>query len=236
MNAPMDAIARAPRARTGGRVVVFLTMAAALGVAALVFAMVVRVGLARREARLALTPDAALAGLRIPEFTLIDQHGREVTRASLLGRVTIVDFFFTHCPFVCPTMSANMLDLQRALARDGVRFLSVSVDPANDTPERMLAYATALGADLSSWTFARGEDEVVRSISEGGLTLGVADDPSRSVALGGGRSMNNIAHSSKFVLIGPDGSALAMASGLEAAALEPLKARARRAAAALAAR
>ncbi len=211
----------------------FVTMLSALGAAAVAFAVVVRVGLSRRDARLALTPDAGVAGLALPEFALTDQNGRTVTRADLLGRVTVVDFFFTHCPFVCPMMSHNMLGLQRELAGDGVRFLSVSVDPANDTTERMLEYAKGLGADLRVWTFARGDIDTVRAISETGLTLGVAEDPSRSVTLGDGRTMNNIAHSSKFVLIGPEGEALAMGSGLEGADLAALTERARRAAAAL---
>lgn len=202
----------------------------------LVFALVMRVGLARRDARLALTPDANVAGLMIPEFTLTDQHGAPVTRQALLGRVTIVDFFFTNCPFVCPMLSHNMLDLQKRLAGEGVRFLSVSVDPANDTAERLREYATNLGADLATWTFVRGDLETVRRISEEGLTLGVADDPTRTVTLGDGRVMNNIAHSSKLVLIGPDGAALAMRSGMDGTELDLLEARARTAARALAVR
>lgn len=222
----------ARRALAGRRVVaalLVLVVAAAAGV----FAMVVRAGLARREARLALTPDAEVAGLRAAPFALTDQDGKPVTEASLQGRITVLDFFFTHCPFVCPMMGANMRNAQRALGADGVRFLSVSVDPAHDTPERLREYAASLGADTSIWTFATGDADAVRALSEGSFGLGLAPDPAREIRLPDGGVMPNIAHSSKFVLLGPDGEALAFHSGIEAEDVRRLVQRARFAARAL---
>ncbi|RMD60715.1 MAG: SCO family protein, partial [Planctomycetota bacterium] len=56
-----------------------------------------------------LDPDPGLEGLRIPDFQLVDQDGNEVDAAALLdGKVTIVDFIFTNCPFICPPMTRNM--------------------------------------------------------------------------------------------------------------------------------
>jgi protein SCO1/2 len=88
----------------------------------------------------------------------------------------VVDFIFTRCTGPCPIMTARNVELQRALdagLRERVRFVSISLDPANDTPEALLAYAQARGADLSSWSFLTGPEadvaEVVRRFGVGTL-------------------------------------------------------------------
>src|SRR5437764_231020 len=84
-----------------------------------------------------LQPDPASIGLSVPEFSLTDQDGVPRTQALLDGRVTIIDFIFTHCPFACPTMTMEMKKLADELAGSPVRFASFSVDPARDTPQRL---------------------------------------------------------------------------------------------------
>jgi protein SCO1/2 len=204
--------------------------------ASLVAAAAVRQGVMRRAARLALTPDESF-GQKAPEFSLIDQDGRAVTRADLEGKLTVVDFVFTHCPFVCPQMSANMRELQAGLRGEkGVRFLSISVDPAHDTPQRLREYAVNLGADLSTWRFAAADRAALAALSEGWLSLGLAPDPSRPIRLPDGTEMQNITHSSRFVLVGPDARVITMVSGTDHAEVGALARRVRRAAGALAAR
>src|SRR5262245_14632175 len=88
-----------------------------------------------------LTPAPALARAHMPEFTLTTQEEKPLTRADLLGKVTIVDFMFTYCPFICPRLTATMNSMAQKLEGTSVRFLSVSVDPAHDTPQRLKAYA-----------------------------------------------------------------------------------------------
>lgn len=181
----------------------------------------------------ALTPDPALAGYRIPPFELVDQSGAVVTEDVFFGRISVVDFMFTNCPFICPTLSAQMARLQEKLRNDDVQLVSFSVDPENDTPEALAAYAAGLGADPSRWTFLTGDAGEVQRISEQGLGLGVRPDPSNPIELGGGRKMENISHSSRFALIGPDGGLLALYSGLDPADVDRLAVRASRAASAL---
>ncbi|MCZ7677247.1 MAG: SCO family protein [Sandaracinaceae bacterium] len=91
--------------------------------------------------------------LPIGEFALVDQDGEDVTNADLRGKVWIVDFVFTSCPDVCPVLTTQMANLHRRIDAGDVRFVSVSVDPAEDTPERLREYAARFGADTSRWSF-----------------------------------------------------------------------------------
>src|SRR5512147_1103929 len=66
------------------------------------------------------SPDAHLPVLgQVPEFSLIDSNGQPFSQAQLAGGVWVADFIFTHCPGVCPVLSAQMAKLQRTLARPG---------------------------------------------------------------------------------------------------------------------
>lgn len=151
-----------------------------------------------------LTPDARVSSLSVPDFTLVDQDGRTVNQDIFKGRVTVVDFFFTHCPFVCPVLTTVMKDVQRELQDTPVRLLSISVDPDHDTPEVLRAYAKDHGADESRWTFLTGERTTVSNIVQNGLQFALGEDPSRPIKLEDGTSMNNVVHPSWFALIGPD--------------------------------
>jgi protein SCO1/2 len=151
-------------------------------------------------------PDPATFGLFVPEFTLIDQDGKPRTQAMFDGKVTILDLFFTHCPFICPMMTLAMQDLARDLTGTPVQFISISVDPANDTPERLKAYAAEKEIDLSHWTFLTGDMATIKSIARDslGFAVGPDTDPTKTITLPSGQSMGNIIHPSKFILIGPD--------------------------------
>lgn len=147
-------------------------------------------------------PDAP--ALEVPEFALIDQHGRPFTREDLRGRITIVNFVFTHCPFVCPTLMEKMQGLSIALKNEPVRFLSISVDPAHDTPDALRAFARLHEADKDNWTFLTGDKAEIDRIITGGLKFALTADPASPINLPDGSSMDNIIHPSWFVLLGPD--------------------------------
>jgi len=104
-----------------------------------------------------------------PAFVLVDQKGRTLSLAELRGKVLAIGFVFTTCSDSCPIVTAKMVDLQRRLGPDfgpRVHFVSISVDPLTDTPERLRAYAAKLGADIPGWSFLTGTpaqiDDVVR--------------------------------------------------------------------------
>jgi len=175
-----------------------------------------------------LAPDPRMDALSIPEFTLTDHSAEPITRDDLTGRVTVLNFFFTHCQSVCPPMLRNMREAQRQLTGSGVRFLSVTVDPQRDTPSRLRDYARQLNADLRSWTFATGEEKTIERIIHDGLLLAKPQPSSQQkIPLPDGGQMSNILPPSRLALIGPDAQVLALYSGLDRSDVDRLVQRAR---------
>ena len=131
----------------------------------------------------------------LPEFALVDQTGARVTRADLQGQPWIADVVFTRCQTVCPSLTAKMARLGPQLP-EGVRRVSISVDPARDTPAVLQAYARQHGA-AGDWRFLTGDEAEIHRLVVGGMKLGLAatpaDDPSYA--------REPITHSTKLVLV-----------------------------------
>jgi protein SCO1/2 len=103
----------------------------------------------------------------VPSFHLVDEHGGPFTNESMLGHVSVVDFIFTRCTSSCPRLTARMATLQDELGRRGreVRLVSFSVDPENDSPPVLTAYAAKANADPTRWTFVTGSgDDMQRAV------------------------------------------------------------------------
>jgi protein SCO1/2 len=92
-----------------------------------------------------------------------------------MGKVTIVDFFFTECPSICPMLTSQMARLQKefdkAGLKDKIQLLSISVKPASDTPGVLREYAQRLGADTDNWSFLTGSAEDIYPLAEKGFFL-----------------------------------------------------------------
>ncbi len=122
-------------------------------------------------------PDSAHAShapskMTIPDVELVDQDGRKVRFYTDLvkGKTVAINFIFTTCTTICPPLGATFARVQRELgARAGrdVRFISISVDPATDTPERLKAWGAKFHA-AEGWTFVTGlkpqVDELLRAL------------------------------------------------------------------------
>ncbi len=101
------------------------------------------------------------------------------------GKTTVVDFVFTSCPSVCPTLTTKMAELvDRTNDDDGIRYLSISVDPENDTPEKMRAFLAKYGKDSPRWTFATGARDVVESTVIAGFKMRMDRDKAGTLAHG----------------------------------------------------
>lgn len=99
--------------------------------------------------------------IHVPDVTLRDQDGRELHfyRDLVQGKTVLINFVFTTCTTVCPPMGATFSKVQKLLGdRSGrdVQLISVSVDPAVDTPERLKAWGTRFGAG-PGWTLVTGD-------------------------------------------------------------------------------
>jgi protein SCO1/2 len=104
---------------------------------------------------------------RAADFALTDQDGAPLRLADLAGRAVLLDFIFTQCPGPCPILTAKHVAVQRAVPAelvDAVRFVSISLDPENDTPAALRAYAEKHGASLANWSFLTGEAENVSAV------------------------------------------------------------------------
>jgi cytochrome oxidase Cu insertion factor (SCO1/SenC/PrrC family) len=92
----------------------------------------------------------------LPDFDLQDQDGRPLTRASLLGRDTVIAAFHTNCHETCPLYTALLFQLRRSAP--AARLVEVTTDAATDTPPVLAAYRQRVGAD---WSFATGSPDAV---------------------------------------------------------------------------
>ncbi len=102
-----------------------------------------------------------------PDFTLTDQDGNELSLSSLRGQPVLLDFIFTRCPGPCPVLTGIHRDVREGLDDDAkalVRSVSVSLDPAYDTPEVLRGYAEARRLDTTGWSFVTGPVEEVEVV------------------------------------------------------------------------
>jgi len=127
---------------------------------------------------------------KAPDFDLVDQSGKAVHFADFKGKVMLVSFIFTTCNGTCPATTSRMAKIQehlhkRGLLDKGVRLVSISLDPARDTPEALRGYMRLYEADSSSWSFLTGSpDKVAKAIAAWGMWAkpaanGQLDHPSR---------------------------------------------------------
>ena len=103
----------------------------------------------------------------IPNFKFINQNGDTVTNADFEGKIYVADFFFTHCPTICPKVTAQMLRVHDQFKDSSmVLLLSHSIDPKNDTICRLNEYAGKLGVVAPKWHFVTGEKDSIYSIAD----------------------------------------------------------------------
>ncbi len=102
------------------------------------------------------------ANYNVPDITLVDTNGHNVSlREQLNDRSAIIlNFIYTTCTTICPVMSATFQQVQEQLGADqkGVRLVSISIDPENDTPAKLKAYASKFQAG-PQWTMLTGSLE-----------------------------------------------------------------------------
>ncbi|MFM7750705.1 MAG: SCO family protein [Opitutaceae bacterium] len=104
-----------------------------------------------------------------PDFTLYDQDGRLVQGSRFRGRQIMLNFIFSRCPVptMCPAATAKMITVQRLAREAGVRdleLISITLDPANDTPGVLRDYAAVRGIDTSNFSFLTGPEGAIRDL------------------------------------------------------------------------
>ena len=136
----------------------------------------------------------------VPAFSLRDQNGKVVSDQTLKGSVWAAAFMFTRCPTVCPRITTRMRELQTAARAKNVplRLVSISVDPEHDQPPVLKSYAAKYGADLTTWSFLTGDNEVIRKTATEGFKLALEGKPDPSADHMG------LLHGSHLILVDRD--------------------------------
>ncbi|WP_094777216.1 SCO family protein [Domibacillus aminovorans] len=135
---------------------------------------------------------------QMKSFTFTNQHGQDFGVEDLKGKVWIADFIFTSCETVCPPMTANMAALQKKLKSEDipVEFVSISVDPSVDTPEKLREFMKKFTEDDSNWNMLTGysQQEIEKFAREEFQTL--IQKP---------ESSDQVIHGTNFYLINQNG-------------------------------
>lgn len=124
----------------------------------------------------------------VPVFHMVDSHGKPFDSHALLGKVWVADFIYTNCPAACPMMTYRMHGVEKKIHGDAdVRLVSISVDPARDTPPVLNNFAHHYGGPTPQWIFLTGTPGTVHLLAY--TTFHVGD------------VLGKIEHSTKFILV-----------------------------------
>jgi protein SCO1/2 len=149
-------------------------------------------------------------GETVPDAAMVDQDGRPFSLTSLRGQAVALTFVYTTCPLpeFCPLMDRNFKAVQDRLKADpGLRgrahLVSVSFDPAIDTPPVLKAHAGRMGADPAVWTYLTSDQP---TIDRFGGALGL-------VAVRNAPGPGGFTHNLRTVVIDPEGRLAAAYNG-----------------------
>ena len=168
------------------------------------------------QSPLPVNENFAQIGKQIVEFTLTNQDGKQISPKDFRGKAWAITFIYAQCPLpdYCIRMSTNFSDAANQLKdsdfKDKIALLSISFDPARDTPEKLKQYRQGyLGkdakADASPWQIAVGKDAEVRAIADFfGLRYEVDQN-----------DKTNFNHSLRTAVIAPDGKVTKILAGNE---------------------
>lgn len=109
-----------------------------------------------------------------PDFALQDPDGRPVRLSDLHGNVVVLHFIYAACPDVCPLHAERIAEVQSMInetsIKQQVRFVTITTDPRNDTPDVMKSYGERHGLDPANWVFlttgAGHPDNMTRALAE----------------------------------------------------------------------
>ena len=134
---------------------------------------------------------------KVPTFEFINQDSVLVSNQDYLGKVFVVDFFFTRCPSICPVMTKNLVEIQNTFEEnDDFAVASFSITPQFDTPEVLREYVEKYKIDTKGWNLMTGERDGIYELANSGFNIfaaEVADSP------------GGFEHSGLFALVDKEG-------------------------------
>jgi len=129
----------------------------------------------------------------IADYRLVNQLGKESSIKNWEGKIVVANFFFTHCPSVCPKMTNNLKKVQKANVGDkNLLFVSFSVDPERDSSEQLQKFARRFNIDESNWQLLTGSKKEIYRLARKSFQV---------IATDGDGGENDFIHSDQLVLI-----------------------------------
>jgi protein SCO1/2 len=130
---------------------------------------------------------------RIENFEMKNQHGDAVSLEHWKGKIVVANFFFTHCPVVCPRMTRNLKTVQENFAGDNdVLIQSFTVDPDRDSVDRLAAYAVQFQLRNENWDLLTGSKKEIYRLARKSFLVSATD---------GDGGENDFIHSDRLVLV-----------------------------------
>ena len=160
----------------------------------------------------------------VGDIRLVNQLGDTVNLYDLRGKVLVADFFFTSCGSICPTLTRNLVRMQRSFEKGGdikgtlvgmnnVQFLSFSIDPLRDSVSKLKQYADKYGVNHDNWWFLTGNRDSIYDFIFQQLKVDKYDDETPIDP--------NFAHTGRFVLLDRDFGIRGYYNGLDTAEALP---------------
>jgi len=159
---------------------------------------------------------------QVKDFSLTNQEGKTITWDSLRGKIVIMDFFFTHCPTICPGLTRNMKRMAESInngervgdrTNKQVQFISMSIDPERDSVPRLKYWADRFQINPEQWWLLTGTKKEIYDIILHEIKIPVED---------GEGVDSNFAHTDHFVLIDSNRYVRGYYHGLDSVSLAQL--------------
>ncbi len=138
---------------------------------------------------------------KLPDYTFTNQLGKKVSLYDLDSQILVINFFFTRCPTICPSLTENMKKLQDGIHKPGrvgdltadfIHFISLSVDPERDSVEALKKWADRFQVDPENWWLLTGSKKEIYDLSINDLKLAAVD---------GQNVDTSFIHTDRFVLV-----------------------------------
>ena len=129
----------------------------------------------------------------IADFSFTNQNGKTITQKDYEGKIYVADFFFTTCQTICPIMTTNMTEVQKAFSKNPkVMILSHTVTPEIDSVPVLKQYALKQNVDDSKWNMVTGDKKNIYYIARKSYL---------AVKTGKPEEMYDMVHTENFVLV-----------------------------------
>lgn len=150
----------------------------------------------------------------ISDFELVNQDGNKKNFYDWKGQIIIANFFFSHCPVVCPKMTGNLQKLNNQFQQNkDIHIISISVDPERDSSAQLKNYAHRFSIDTQKWDLLTGNKQEIYRLARNSFMV---------VATDGDGGPNDFIHSDKVVLIDRLGRIRGFYDGTDESAINSL--------------